>query len=60
LLEAKLHEGLSAWIVLSDIDASIADRIDTFMLAHPEAYPLGLLSYATGPASFARRLPTSN
>jgi hypothetical protein len=59
LIKSKLHEGLSAWGELADIDPNIPERIEAFMLANPEAYPLGLLSYATGPASFARRLPTT-
>ena len=59
LIGSKQHEGLSAWMVLEDVDPTVRAPIEAFMLSRPNNYPLGLLSYATGPASFARRLPAT-
>ena len=59
LIGSKQHEGLSAWMVLEDVDPTVSAPIEAFMLSRPNNYPLGLLSYATGPASFARRLPAT-
>lgn len=56
LIASGLHEGLSAWGVLDELAPGSYKKIDDFMLQNPAAYPLGLLSYATGPGSFARRL----
>jgi hypothetical protein len=56
LVESGLHEGLSGWGLLRIADPDIPPRIDSFMLSRPAAYPLGLLSYASGPASFAASL----
>ncbi len=57
MVESRLHEGISAWMILEEVVPGVQERIDEFMMAREDAYPLGLLSYATGPASFARRLP---
>lgn len=56
LVGERLHEGLTGWAVLSPYAPEILPRIEEFVFANPEAYPLGWLSYATGPGSFALQL----
>jgi hypothetical protein len=60
LVESKLHEGLSAWAQLEAFDPTIGPKIEEFMMGRPDAYPLGWMSYASGPGSFARKLPAAS
>lgn len=57
LIGSGLHEGISAWGILDELKPGVQGKIDEFIFSNPGAFPLGLFSYATGPASFARSLP---
>lgn len=57
MVKDGLHEAISGWIVLSPYDSSAPAALDVFIEANKAAFPLGRLSYATGPISFAYGLP---
>ncbi len=58
MVKDGLHEAISGWIVLSPYDLSAPAALDAFIEANEAAFPLGRLSYATGPISFAYGLPS--
>lgn len=49
--------GMPAFVVLERFRPGIARKVDLFVRANPKAFPLGWMSYCSGPKGFAYQLP---